>query len=122
MGPTVQCLGGFCEMSDGSRELLMAAVGDFESVLPFQAVGVTPFSPDNDLRDLLLRLAKEKYAVVFLVDDLYRDNLELVEEVNESYSMSIIPIPGIKGSNGIGIKSIRDSVERAVGMDIFAVK
>ncbi|HBG14641.1 MAG TPA: V-type ATP synthase subunit F, partial [Synergistaceae bacterium] len=26
-------------MSDGSRELLMAAVGDFESVLPFQAVG-----------------------------------------------------------------------------------
>ncbi|HBG14640.1 MAG TPA: V-type ATP synthase subunit F, partial [Synergistaceae bacterium] len=39
-----------------------------------------------------------------------------------SYSMSIIPIPGIKGSNGIGIKSIRDSVERAVGMDIFAVK
>lgn len=109
-------------MSDGSRKLLMAAVGDFESVLPFQAVGVTPFSPDNELRDLLLRLAKEQYAVVFLVDDLYRDNLELVEEVNESYSMSIIPIPGIKGSTGIGIQSIRDSVERAVGMDIFAVK
>lgn len=109
-------------MSDGSRKLLMAAVGDFESVLPFQAVGVTPFSPDNDLRDLLLWLAREQYVVVFLVDDLYRDNLELVEEVNESYSMSIIPIPGIKGSTGIGIKSIRDSVERAVGMDIFAVK
>ena len=69
-----------------------------------------------------MRLAREQYVVVFLVDDLYRDNLELVEEVNESYSMSIIPIPGIKGSTGIGIKSIRDSVERAVGMDIFAVK
>ena len=122
MGLTVQCLGGFCEMSDGSGKLLMAAVGDFESVLPFQAVGVTPFTPENDLRDLLVQLVKDQYAVVFLVDDLYRDNLELVEEVNESYSMSIIPVPGIRGSTGIGIKSIRDSVERAVGMDIFAVK
>ncbi len=108
-------------MSDG-RNLLMAAVGDFESVLPFQAVGVSPFSPENGLRELLLSLAKEQYAVVFLVDSLYRDNQDMVEELNENYAMSIIPIPGIRGSTGIGISTIRESVERAVGMDIFSVK
>ncbi|HON33808.1 MAG: V-type ATP synthase subunit F [Thermovirgaceae bacterium] len=108
-------------MSDG-KNLLMAAVGDFESVLPFQAVGVSPFSPENGLRELLLGLAKEQYAVVFLVDSLYRDNREMVEELNEHYAMSIIPVPGIRGSTGIGISTIRESVERAVGMDIFSVK
>ena len=66
--------------------------------------------------------AKEHYAVVFLVDSLYRDNQEMVEELNENYAMSIIPVPGIRGSTGIGIKTIRESVERAVGMDIFSVK
>ena len=59
---------------------------------------------------------------VFLVDSLYRDNQDMVEELNENYAMSIIPIPGIRGSTGIGISTIRESVERAVGMDIFSVK
>ncbi|MDT8285271.1 MAG: V-type ATP synthase subunit F [Thermovirgaceae bacterium] len=109
-------------MSDKISKLLMAAVGDFESVLPFQAVGVTPFTPEGGLRDLLIRLAKEQYAVVFLVDTFYVDNIDIVEEINENYRISIIPIPGIRGSTGIGIRNIRNSVERAVGMDIFAVK
>ncbi|MDO9508091.1 MAG: V-type ATP synthase subunit F [Thermovirgaceae bacterium] len=109
-------------MSDDTKKLLLAAVGDFESVLPFQAVGVTPYTPDGDLKDLLIRLARGQYAVVFLVDTLYSENIELVDDMNENYRISIIPIPGIRGSTGIGIKTIRDSVERAVGMDIFAVR
>lgn len=109
-------------MSSDINKLLMAAVGDFESVLPFQAVGVTPFTPEGDIRELLLRLSREKYAVVFLVDDIYEKNIEAIEEINETLKISIIPIPGIRGTTGIGIKTIRDSVERAVGMDIFAVK
>jgi len=109
-------------MSSDEKKLLMAAVGDFESVLPFQAVGVTPFLPDGELCDLLARLSREKYAVVFIVDDIYMRNREIIEEINETQKISIIPIPGIRGTTGIGIKTIRDSVERAVGMDIFAVK
>ncbi len=109
-------------MSSEGNKLMMAAVGDFESVLPFQAVGVTPFTPEGDLRELLLKLSREKYAVVFLVDDLYAQNRESIEEINETHKISIIPVPGIKGTTGIGIKTIRDSVERAVGMDIFSVK
>jgi V/A-type H+-transporting ATPase subunit F len=115
-------LGGFSDMSSEVKKLKMAAVGDFESVLPFQAVGVTPFIPEGGLTELLMRLSREKYAVVFLVDDLYAQNRESIEEINETQKISIIPVPGIKGTTGIGIKTIRDSVERAVGMDIFAVK
>ena len=32
---------------------------------------------------------------------------------------AIIPIPGVKNSNGIGMMNVKKSVERAVGSDII---
>ena len=104
----------------------MAAIGEYETVLPFQAVGVRPFviseEESNTFESLLLRLAKEKYAVVFIQEFLFVKYMSMVEEINEEYPVSVLPIPGLKGSSGAGLESIRNSVERAVGMDIFAVK
>jgi len=108
-------------MSEHSSGLHMAAVGDYESVLPFQAVGVEPYTPVDDMRELLMDLVRKNYAVIFIVDALYEQHGEMFEEFNESHKVSIIPIPGLKGSTGVGIKLIRNSVERAVGMDIFEV-
>lgn len=108
-------------MSEHSNGLRMAAIGDYESVLPFQAVGVEPYTPVDDIRELLLDLVRKSYAVVFVVDDLYEQHGDMFEEINESHKVSIIPIPGLKGSTGTGVKLIRNSVERAVGMDIFEV-
>ncbi len=108
----------------------MAAVGDYESILPFQAVGIDPFvagqqneGEDNqDLQTLLRRLLREQYAVVFLLDSLFKGHQEFIRELNEDYPISIIPVPGVHGSTGIGVEAIRESVERAVGMDIFSVE
>lgn len=113
-------------MSSNPDKLKMAAVGDYESVLPFQAVGIDPFimeqGEDEQLRNLLKQLLQERYAVVFLVDRLYETQQEFIRELNESYPVSILPVPGVQGSTGIGAESIRASVERAVGMDIFSVE
>ena len=49
-------------------------------------------------------------------------HISRIEELCNEYETSFIPIPGLKGSMGVGLKSIRSGVERAVGMDIFAVK
>ncbi|WP_286846629.1 MULTISPECIES: V-type ATP synthase subunit F [Aminobacterium] len=104
----------------------MAAIGEYETVLPFQAVGVKPYvMPEEEsghFESLLLQLAREKYAVIFVQEHLFEKFMSTVETVNEEYAVSVLPIPGLKGSSGAGLKSIRNSVERAVGMDIFAVK
>lgn len=104
----------------------MAAVGEYETVLPFQAVGVRPFIiKDEDsqaVESALLGLAREKYAVVFVQESIFANSSDFIAGLNKEYDTSFIPVPGLKGSMGIGIESIRSSVERAVGMDIFAVK
>lgn len=104
----------------------MAAVGEYETVLPFQAVGVKPCIVKNDeasdVDATLLELAKTGYAVVFVQEAFFIGHSRRIEELNDEYDTSFIPIPGLKGSMGVGLESIRSSVERAVGMDIFAVK
>ncbi|MBL3538892.1 V-type ATP synthase subunit F [Aminivibrio sp.] len=104
----------------------MAAVGEYETVLPFQAVGVRPFiikdNTPSAVEETLLGLARKKYAVVFVQESCYVASSQFIAGLNNDYETSFIPIPGLKGSQGIGLESIRSSVERAVGMDIFAVK
>jgi V/A-type H+-transporting ATPase subunit F len=104
----------------------MAALGDYESVLPFQAVGIEPHvleeGAEAEARTALTQLVQRKYAVVFVVEDWYERLRERIEEINEKEETSIVPIPGLRGSKGLGFKSIKSSVERAVGMDIFSVK
>jgi V/A-type H+-transporting ATPase subunit F len=113
-------------MSVKSAGKPMAAVGEYETVLPFQAVGIRPLVIKNDdaaaVESALLELARGKYAVVFVQESCYAASSEFIAGLNREYDTSFIPIPGLRGSMGIGIESIRSSVERAVGMDIFSVK
>ncbi|MCF4113693.1 MULTISPECIES: V-type ATP synthase subunit F [Dethiosulfovibrio] len=111
-------------MSDKSSRP-MAAVGQYDTVLPFQAVGVKPFpvgEKSDEVKKLLERLARENYAVVFVEEALFVENQDLISELNQEYPASMIPIPGIRGSLNVGLSAIRGNVERAVGMDIFAEK
>jgi len=111
-------------MADKNASLPMAAIGDYEMVLPFQAVGIKPVALDAAKRahfgEILEGLARENYAVVFIQENLFIDFIKKVEEINDSYDTSVLPLPGVLGSTGAGLASIRNSVEKAVGMDIFA--
>lgn len=104
--------------------LPMAAIGEYEMVLPFQAVGVRPVILDpekrGDFEQILEKLARENYAVIFIQEDLFIDFTDKVEEIIDAYPTSVLPLPGVMGSTGAGLASIRNSVEKAVGMDIFA--
>ncbi len=102
----------------------MAAIGSYEMALPFQAVGVKSVILTQETRGTfeseLEKLAREDYAVVFIQEDLFVEFTRKVEEVNDTYNTSVLPVPGPSGATGAGLASIRGSVEKAVGMDIFA--
>ncbi len=102
----------------------MAAIGSYEMALPFQAVGIKGVVLTQDKRNtfesVLEQLAREDYAVVFIQEDLFVEFTDKVEEINDKYHTSVLPVPGPSGATGAGLASIRGSVEKAVGMDIFA--
>ena len=92
----------------------MAAVGEYETVLPFQAVGVKPCivkdDETSDVGAILLELAKAGFAVVFVQESFFVGHTRRIEELNDEYETSFIPIPGLKGSRfGIHSKQRRAS-------------
>ena len=112
-------------MSDKERAS-MAAVGSYESILPFKAIGmdVVVFSGESEeeLGQALNKFARSGCAVLFLEEELFVKYRSVVDEVNEHNDISVIPVPSQKGSMGAGLDAVRRNVERAVGMDIFGEK
>jgi V/A-type H+-transporting ATPase subunit F len=104
----------------------MAAVGSYDSILPFKAIGLDVVVITDENRDslglIMNKFANSGYAALFVEEALYSAQQDVINEVNESTDMCIIPVPNQSGSMGVGLASIRNNVERAVGMDIFGVK
>jgi V/A-type H+-transporting ATPase subunit F len=104
----------------------MAAMGSYDLVMPFQAIGMETVVINEDNKNsvpqLLSKLARGGYAVLFMEESLFAEFKRDADSINESEPLSVVPIPNQAGSLGVGAASIRGSAERAVGMDIFGVK
>ena len=99
----------------------IAVVGDKDSILAFKALGVDVRIAYNatDARIAIDTLAKEKYGVIFLTEEL----AELIPDTILRYDAKVVPavilIPSNKGSLGIGMDRINKNVEKAVGSNIL---
>ncbi len=99
----------------------IGVIGDRASVLGFRAVGLEVFPTDDldEAKKTLKHLAKEDFAIIYVTEQLYQYMLSEVDEYTDQRTPAIIPIPGSDGSLGIGMTSVKKSVERAVGADIL---
>ncbi len=99
----------------------IGVIGDKQSVLGFKAVGLDVFdcSTKEDAENILKSIADEDYAIIYMTENFYTAIKSTVYEYNERRLPAIIPIPGMKGSTGIGIENIKKAVEKAVGADIL---
>lgn len=99
----------------------IGVIGDKDSILGFKAVGMSVFPTNSaqEAEDVLEKLVGEKYAVIYIVEQTARDIAKSIEKYKDCKIPAIIPIPGNQGSLGIGMESVKKSVERAVGADIL---
>ena len=99
----------------------IGVIGDRESILGFKAVGLDVFPVDDpeEAKKTLKRIAKEDFAIIYITEQLYQYMMDEVDEYTDSRLPAIIPIPGKDGTLGIGMTSVKKSVERAVGADIL---
>ena len=99
----------------------IAVIGEKDSVLGFKTVGFDVFETEGpqETVERVHALAKEGYGILFVTEEALFPVRDILSEYKEAMLPAIIPIPGIRGSEGIGLQNVRRSVERAVGADIL---
>ena len=99
----------------------IAAVGDWESVMGFRALGLDtyPVTSVEEAREKVRELAKTNCAVIYLTEQLAKDMEDVISHYKDEIRPAIILIPGREGSLGIGKANIQRAIERAVGADIL---
>lgn len=99
----------------------IGVVGDKDSVLAFKAIGIDvyPVIEPDEARKTIDRMAMEKYAVIFVTEQVAKDIDETIERYNKETLPAVILIPSNQGSLNIGMQRIKDNVEKAVGVNIL---
>jgi V/A-type H+/Na+-transporting ATPase subunit F len=98
----------------------ICVIGDKDSVLGFKALGFTVYIVhDAAEAEQIIEKAARNYAVIFIADNYARELKSVIDEYRNRKLPSIVPIYGGSGETGVGMKIIRDAMERAVGADIL---
>lgn len=99
----------------------IAIVGDADSVTGFKAAGYSPVVSRNatETGEIIRRLANEKFAIIFVTENVLDGAETVMDEYRGRMVPAIIPIPGNRGSTGIGMRMLKKAVERAIGADIL---
>jgi V/A-type H+-transporting ATPase subunit F len=99
----------------------VAVLGERDSIYGFAALGLDtyPVTEHEEAAKMLKILAEGEYAVIYITESM-QAILELeIDRYIVNYLPAIIPIPGVSGNTGMGIRNVKKSVERAVGSDII---
>jgi len=104
-----------------SKNTSIAAVGDRESVMLFRALGVETVYVNGakETESAVHRLAREGVKVIYITEQAAEAAADIIERYKTEPFPAIIPIPGRTGTTGLGMRVIRENVEKAVGADIL---
>lgn len=99
----------------------LAAVGDKDSVLGFKAIGIDvfPIMDDEETARTIFRLAKAGYAVIFITEQAAEGAKDMIARYASQAYPAIIPIPSSSGGTGLGMRQLKQNVEKAIGADIL---
>lgn len=100
----------------------IAVVGDKDSIYGFACLGLGIFPCDDEesAAATVKELAKGGYGVIYITEELFEKIGDLVDHYRDMSLPAIIPIPGVKGNTGVGMRNVSVSVEKAVGSDIIS--
>jgi V/A-type H+-transporting ATPase subunit F len=99
----------------------IAVVGEKDSVMPFNAVGieVRPASEAGEVEKAIHALAREGYPVIYITEAAALQAEAAIAFYAGEPFPAIIPIPDAGGSKGLGRRSVSKNVEKAMGADIL---
>ncbi len=99
----------------------IAVLGDRDSIYGYAALGLDtyPVKDTEEAAKTLKTLADGHYAVIYVTEALQAQIEPEIDRYISEGLPAIIPIPGVSGNTGMGMRNVKKSVERAVGSDII---
>ena len=98
----------------------VGVIGDKDSVYGFSAVGVNVFFAETAAEgSAVLKEIADDYAVILITEKLVAEMESDLQRYKGRPLPALIPIPGITGNTGVGLKNVSAFVEQAVGSDIL---
>ncbi|MEW5783563.1 MAG: V-type ATP synthase subunit F [Bacillota bacterium] len=99
----------------------LAVIGDKDSILGFKTLGVAafPVTGTDTALSVLKRLAADDYGVIMITEELAQGLGDVIDELNKRFLPAVVLIPNSKGSLGLGMRKIKENVEKAIGADIL---
>ena len=100
----------------------IAVVGDRDSIGGFAALGmhVHPADSPDEVRAALQSLTQGSFAVIYITEAAAAYAEDIIAKYRDEPLPAIIPIPGVRGNTGEGMRAVSRSVEKAVGSDILS--
>ena len=101
----------------------IAVLGERESVMGFAALGLSVFPAESadEAAELFHRIAKQsdQYAIIYVTETYAAALAPQIAKYETSVTPAVILIPGVNGSQGLGMNALNSAVERAVGSNIL---
>ena len=101
----------------------IAVLGNRDSIYALAALGLDTFPTDSmnheEAASFLKKLVEGDYAVIYVTEAMQETLAAEIEKYRNQLLPAIIPIPGVSGNTGIGVKALKKLVEQAVGSDII---
>lgn len=96
-------------------------MGSRDSIYGFASLGLTlfPVETKQEALSTLPLIADGDYAIIYVTEEIAEMISAQIAKYRDMPIPAIIPIPGMSGNTGIGMLSVRQSVEKAVGSDII---
>ena len=100
----------------------IAAMGEKSSIYGFASIGleIYPIEEPQEAIHQLRRMVEGGYGVIFITEQLATSIESELDRYRELPTPAIIPIPGVQGNTGLGMRNVSKSVEQAVGSDILS--
>lgn len=99
----------------------MGVVGEEDAILAFKAIGAiaVPATTAEEISTAIHRLSRMGVPVIFITESAAALVPEALSRYDQIMETAIIPIPGIRGSDGFGAQQLRANVIKAIGADIL---
>jgi V/A-type H+-transporting ATPase subunit F len=101
--------------------MTMALLADRDTVTCFKLGGLAnTFIVENpkEAKKYLSEFFEEKKFKIILVSERLLNQIEIFEKIAECQFPLIIPIPDLKGSNGLKIDFIAENIRRKTGIEV----